>query len=456
MPTVGLSMIVKNGGDDLRHCLASARPIVDQIVIVDTGSTDDTRTIAQEFGAMVVEYAWSNHYANARNESLKHLTTDWILVLDADEELSAEAISEIPKLLNCDAGVGGFALLQRNYMKDRFQHSLGSVSLEFKGESKRAAELKAKSYLDNPLCRLFRKHPQLYFTGRIHEGVELQLLAAHRTLTHTRLIIHHFGHLAQTKPQLEKQEKYRDILRLALEEDPNDARLWLQLGTTHQVYFQQTDEALQCYLKATELNYPKADPWISLAQICLEKDQPQNVLDAVRHLKDTGDEGILKLEYSGDALHNLGRLKEARAAYASALKMARRNPNYRATGWDGQLESKLGYTEVRLGMHRAGIRKMRASMVDFPASLPQHERLVKALVLLGRDVEAADAADNSLNHFVSEKIVARSIALNIRVNRMDRVNHALEVGMRLFPESELLRRMQSPQTNQEPRPWLMS
>ena len=99
MPTVGLSMIVKNESEALRHCLRSAFGIVSQIVIADTGSTDGTADIAREFGATVISVPWENHFANARNSALKLMETEWVLVLDADEELDSEAKAQLSDLL---------------------------------------------------------------------------------------------------------------------------------------------------------------------------------------------------------------------------------------------------------------------------------------------------------------------------------------------------------------------
>ena len=91
MPTVGLSMIVKNEAQTLAACLQSVSGVVSQIVIADTGSTDNTADIAREFGATVISVPWENHFANARNAALQLMQTDWVLVLDADEELDGEA-----------------------------------------------------------------------------------------------------------------------------------------------------------------------------------------------------------------------------------------------------------------------------------------------------------------------------------------------------------------------------
>ncbi len=88
--------------------------IVSQIVVGDTGSTDNSADIARQFGATVVSVPWENHFANARNAALALMQTDWVLVLDADEELDSEARNQIPKLLASSAG--GYLVPIRNYI----------------------------------------------------------------------------------------------------------------------------------------------------------------------------------------------------------------------------------------------------------------------------------------------------------------------------------------------------
>ena len=80
-------MIVKNEEQNLRGCLESVKPFVDEIIIVDTGSTDGTIAIAKEFEAKIISFQWTEHFSEARNESLKHATGNWIFCLDADERL---------------------------------------------------------------------------------------------------------------------------------------------------------------------------------------------------------------------------------------------------------------------------------------------------------------------------------------------------------------------------------
>ena len=88
--TISLCMITKNEENYLEQCLDSAKEIADEIIIVDTGSTDKTKEIAKSFGAKIVDFKWNEDFSEARNESLKHATKEWILVLDADEEIDPE------------------------------------------------------------------------------------------------------------------------------------------------------------------------------------------------------------------------------------------------------------------------------------------------------------------------------------------------------------------------------
>jgi glycosyltransferase involved in cell wall biosynthesis len=85
--------IVKNESANLARCLESVRPFVDEMVVVDTGSTDDTVAIAQSYGATVHSFSWCDNFAVARNYACSQVSGDWILVLDADEELIAQSHS---------------------------------------------------------------------------------------------------------------------------------------------------------------------------------------------------------------------------------------------------------------------------------------------------------------------------------------------------------------------------
>ena len=107
-------MIVKDEEDFLEQCLNSLKDYVDEIIIIDTGSTDKTIEIAKRFTDRVYEHEWPHDFSKARNISISYATCDWILILDADEIIAEHDLKKIKELIK-DNSVGGYSLIQRNY-----------------------------------------------------------------------------------------------------------------------------------------------------------------------------------------------------------------------------------------------------------------------------------------------------------------------------------------------------
>lgn len=101
-PTVSACMIVRDEEDVLGGCLESIHDVVDEMIVVDTGSQDNTVEIAEEYGAEVYEYEWEGHFGEARNYSFDQATEDWILYIDADERLSPKFRQNIDELLEAE------------------------------------------------------------------------------------------------------------------------------------------------------------------------------------------------------------------------------------------------------------------------------------------------------------------------------------------------------------------
>ena len=99
--TLSLCIIAKDADKDIRQCLESVKGLVDEIVLIDTGSTDSTKKIALEYGAKVYDYLWQNDFSDARNFSLSKVNTDWVLILDSDEILKGEK-ENLKEIINAD------------------------------------------------------------------------------------------------------------------------------------------------------------------------------------------------------------------------------------------------------------------------------------------------------------------------------------------------------------------
>lgn len=438
-PSIDLSMIVKNGGKVLRACLESARPLVDQMVIADTGSSDETLEIAREFGAKIVTFPWNNSFAEARNAALAPVTADWVLVLDADEELAPEAMASIPELLQHAEGVGGYLVTIRNFVPDKYTMTFGRLSRENIDGPERARA--APAYTEHAMLRLFRRHPGIVFTGRIHEGVDRQIEGLGLRIEQANFRIFHFGHLIDAESQKAKNDFYLQLGRSKVAEDPENSLAWFELGTEE--YKQQNYvRALACMENSCRLR-PSSVGFFFVAKIHAQERRHEAALQALSFIKDTGDMGLMKNHTKGDVLHAMGNLKEARRAYRLALELSEHIENAHASGQQSIVESKLGYTEIQLGKIQSGLNKLLHARENNPKWLEVHDRLVKAYVQLGREAEAADAAEAILEHFLSEKIILRAVALRLRLHQIDRARRLLEIGRRLFPESEAMCRMQT-------------
>jgi len=422
MPTLGLSMIVKNEAGTIRLCLESARDLVSQVVIADTGCTDNTCDIAREFGATIISFPWQSHFANARNAALAEMATDWVLVLDADEELDRDAKPRLPDLLN-SSKVGGYVTPIRNYMPNRFNRGWDRVGVPNDYRHERAR--KAPSYIEHENCRLFRKHPRIYFTGRVHELVEPQIRTLGLDLVVAPFLIHHFGQLVNEEAREKKRVFYLDLLRSKAEEKPDDPVAWTQLGLHKFECFNQPEEALICFERALALQPTAPETWLFKGMVFLKLERYQQALDALEHDQRKGSSLALREELRGDALYGVGRHKEARMAYCRSLK-ASKNP---------LLESKLGYTEVKLGQKNTGLSRLRHAARVVPDVHAVHDRLMKGCIMAGKLAEAADVAENFTHVMGHPKLFLRAASIRAQLKQWSQADEILSRGLQLFPES---------------------
>ncbi|GAP38216.1 glycosyltransferase [Piscinibacter sakaiensis] len=203
MYPLALVMIVRNESRCLARCLDSARPWVDELCVLDTGSTDDTVAIAQAAGARVATFAWEDDFAAARNRALALSAAPWRLVLDADEWIAGGA--------ECLAA-----------LRDTAPGFVGLVPVDSEIDDGRGGRLLAPSWLPRLLPA------GVGYAGRIHEQPVWS--GPRRRLP---LRIGHDGYLPQQHAA--KRGRNRRLLVQALAEAPGDAYLQYQLGKDHEV-----------------------------------------------------------------------------------------------------------------------------------------------------------------------------------------------------------------------------
>lgn len=206
---ISLCMIVKNEQQNLLRCLASVQDAIDEIIVVDTGSTDHTYLLAEQAGAKVLSSPWKGNFSQARNTSLACATGDWILFLDADEALAP----------------GSAAVLRRIVEEDNEGYFLKIIN--FIG-----AEGCVESCSDL-VFRLFRNKPEYRFRGAIHEQIVDVILENNRQAryqTAEDAVILHYGYLNQQITEKDKKNRNINIIKQELENAPHNQLLRYHYG----------------------------------------------------------------------------------------------------------------------------------------------------------------------------------------------------------------------------------
>jgi tetratricopeptide (TPR) repeat protein len=422
VPKIGLSMIVRDGAETLRNCLHSVRGIADEIVVVDTGSTDRSQAIARECGVTCISIPWNHDFAQARNTALTYSKADWILSLDADEELDSRAAQLITGLLRKSV-VGGYIIPVRNYLPARHGSVNGNRAMANDGRCKNAAN--APAYAEHRVVRLFRRHPGILYKGCVHENIAPQIVAAGFKLAHAGFSIHHLGFLAHQR-YADKTGFYLQLLRKKVKQESDNPLAWLELARQLHEPFRKNDEALGCLQRALVL-----DPSLGAASflggvIYLDMGRNEEALAAFEQSAANDEYAVEREHGCGDAFHNLGKLNEARAAYTRGLQRA---------GHDPQLESKLGYVEVRLGERAAGFARMQNAIAALPLGAELHERLIKAYIAAGMLPEAAEAAEKFAAAVMHPKTIMRAVAIRTHLRQDEQARMLVLRGLEFFPQS---------------------
>jgi|CZKH01.1.fsa_nt_gi glycosyltransferase involved in cell wall biosynthesis len=428
MPSLGLAMIVKDGARTLRNCIASLAAVTDRIVIADTGSSDGSSQLARDLGAEVFDVPWQDNFAQARNAAVRALSTDWVLIMDDDEELDPGARAKIPPLLE-NAQVGGYLVTLRNHIPVKFGVGGHAASIKSSASPVPRAE-GARAYADFAICRLFRRRPEIYYVGRVHEHVEPSIQALGLKLAPADFVIHHFGHLCSRAELRTKDEFYRKLGRLKVEDTPNDPQAWIELGLQEYEQFKNYSAGIECFKKAIALNpHHSPVPSLSLANLYIEIQADARALELLSGTPMTGRAAGEKERICGDALYNLGRLKEARSAYLRALTILSE---------DARIGSKLGLTEVRLGLKKNGLARLNRTLETNPEDGEMHDRMIKACILMNLMPQAAEAAERLAIEQPHPATILRAASIRAQMKEWKVAKEGVIRGLQLFPQNQEL------------------
>lgn len=413
-PTISLCLIARDEASMLPGCLASVRDVVDQIIVVDTGSRDATPQLAAQAGAVVVHHPWQSDFAAARNAALQHATGDWVLMLDADERLAPGA----GVALRGAVRVGNF--------------DLGFLPLHNAARLDATAEevLSGAARRDEPvlLPRLMRRTADLAWEGVIHENVDRWFARGQRRAVRVPAPIIHLGSVPSVVAERDKSARNLALLERACALAPAEPmrRAWLarevlRTGDTARAR-REAEAAWENLLAALDRGERPAAilPATLAAYLRLDHHDPDGALDIIDAAEPwAGGHPNLGLLRAAALLLRGGDGDVARAIPALEACLAADSGMFThevlpgATSWAAQ--TQLGAARLRNQQPTEALACFSAALSDKPDHHHARYGAAEALLALGRPAEALAVVEPTLAHGPSDGwLIAASAAVALQ------------------------------------------
>jgi len=232
MPKISLCMIVKNEEANLAECLRPVCGLVDEIVVVDTGSADRTKEIAGDFGARIFDFPWRDDFSAARNESLCQARGDWAFWLDADDRMDNANVTKLERLFGQLTEPAAYYM---TVLSDDLWKYYGMTQV-----------------------RLFKLTPDVRWAHRVHEQIAPALRRQGYALHQTDIVIRHTGYQSPEVAR-RKWERNLPLLLLDIADHPNEPAILFHLGMTY----------------ALLARYAEAVPFLERALLPLKASNPE-------------------------------------------------------------------------------------------------------------------------------------------------------------------------------------
>jgi glycosyltransferase involved in cell wall biosynthesis/Tfp pilus assembly protein PilF len=271
--TISLCMIVKNEQAHLARCLHSVRSLVDEMIVVDTGSTDRTRDIADIFGARLFEFPWTGDFSSARNYSLEQAACDWILVLDADEVVAHRDLALLRELAAGPRTIA-YDFETRNYIFSVYIAGWRANKGDYPDEEA------GSGWGSSVKVRMFPRDARIRFVNPVHELVEPSLHAAGYAIKSCPVPIHHYGKLSSEKDAC-KGEDYYELGKKKLQEKGEDFDAMRELAVQAGM-LGKCDEAIELWHRVLRIQPNMIVAYVNLINVHLQKNDFPSALQTAQ------------------------------------------------------------------------------------------------------------------------------------------------------------------------------
>jgi glycosyltransferase involved in cell wall biosynthesis len=316
--SISLCMIVKNEEKCLARCLASLKPVVDEMIIIDTGSSDRTVDIAVAFGARVFDVTWTGDFSAARNYSLSKAHGRWILVMDADEVLSERDYPYLQKLLQSHTGKQvAWSVVTRNYTNRTESEGWHA------NDGRYPEQEQGDGWYSSKKVRLFPALQSVKFQGDIHEMVEADLRTLAIPIEQADFVVHHFGELTDVDRRA-KQVRYYEMGKQKLLERPDDVMAALELAV-QAGELEMYDEALELWDNLLSRGIISLDIYFNRSYVLMGLNRFSEASDMARKAMEIDPDHKESAHNYGMCMLNLGHPEQAAAFVAQE---STKHPDY--------------------------------------------------------------------------------------------------------------------------------
>jgi tetratricopeptide (TPR) repeat protein len=377
---LSLCMIVRDEEQMLPRCLEAVAGAIDELVILDTGSTDGTVEIARSFGARVIEHRWTGSFAEARNASFDAAGGDWLMYLDADEVLARED-----------------APLLRSLTGRTWREAFYLSETSYTGDSDDGGAVAHKA------LRVFRNRPEYRFEGRVHEQIAHRLPGyLPERIEATGVRVEHYGYLGVVRDDREKSRRNIELLRLQRAEGPQSPFLHYNLGCEyaalgeHEAALAELERSRELLEAAPDRDSYRFEPALlsRLVKALRACDRPRDAFtraaDGLERFPDFTD---LVLEQAR-AASALGGDEQAIELCERCIEMGDAPPRYTATVGAGSYLPMIQLAELRRerGELEQAIEQLERCLREHPGFTGSVLPYASALLAHGVEPDAVVAA----------------------------------------------------------------
>ena len=414
---ISLCMIVKNEERFLEACLRSVEGIVDEINIVDTGSTDRTIEIAEKFGARIEHREWRNDFAWARNEALAMATKRWTLVLDGDEELAADSRR---KLLDLRTVPAYLTVLYCRIHNDTTEHG-------------------AAAMMSHSLPRIFPTTPRIRYKGLIHEMLVVDGGDTKASAVISPIRILHRGYTLEVIGARQKDARNAPLIQQATVENPEDAFSWFNYAN-YLLGHEDFEGGIKAMERMVEMERGKEmRGFVPLGYVFLaityasERKDFEHAFEIIDECLEKIPDYVLAIYAKAEILARAGRLEEARDWFKKAIDTRTMEDRYNVVDeeialWKSHVNIATSY--VNEGKLEESIPWFEEALRNKPDMWVVEERLAWVFERCRRYFDAEIVLREAFDRHRTEATAASYVNYLVRRQRMTRAMEVIEESLK--------------------------